>query len=383
MTPPGRLTIAQANFHLLWGGQAEVVLALSKALAARGHELIVVCPPGSELAARAGAAGLEVFTGCRFRKGLRPVSYLTDIARLGSLLRSRAARVYHCHGSQDHWCGAFATRHYSPRTVVFRTRHNIYPIRNHCFNRWLFRSRTAQVITIFGEQRRFFTETGLLSAERLATLHSPLPQEFVNPGPVQRAVRQELTLADAAPLVGFVANSFHPDKAPLDFVAAAETVARAVPEARFCLVGHGPLEADIRARIAASELGERYHLTGFRKDMLQVMASFDLVALTSVAREASSTVLKQAGALGIPVVATNLGGTCEVVDDGRTGLLVPPGDVPALARAMETLLKDRARASAMGAAGKEKVLREFTAAAIAERTEALYQQALQARGDTR
>jgi len=370
------LTIAQADFHLLWGGQAEVVLALSKSLAARGHNLTVVCPPESELAARAAAAGLGVFTACRFRKGFRPVAFLSDVARLGAFLRGKGAHIYHCHGSQDHWIGALAARRYSPATKVFRTRHNIYPITGHFFNRWLFRDLTAQVITIFSAQQRFFTEAGLLPAERLVTLHSPLPQEFVNPGLVPRVLRRELKLSDATPLAGFVVNTFHPDKAPLDFVAAAEIVGRELPDAHFCLVGHGPLEGAIRARIQAGAMPERFHLTGFRKDILPVMASFDLVVLTSVKREASSTVLKQAGALGLPVVATDVGGTSEVVADGRSGLLVPPGNIEAIAGAMKALLTERTRAVAMGAAAKEKVLAEFTAAAIAARTEELYRKAI-------
>jgi len=370
------LTIAMADFHLLWGGQAEVVLALSKSLAARGNKVIVVCPPGSELESRSNDAKLDVFTGCHFHKGFRPCSFIRDVSRLGAFLRERGVQILHCHGSQDHWIGALAARFCSRRTSVFRTRHNIYPIRNHLFNRWLFRSLTAQVITIFGEQKRFFTDIGLLPADRLVTLHSPLPQEFVNPGAVPRVVRSELKLDAATPLVGFVANSFHPDKAPLDFVAAAAKVARNIPEARFCLVGHGPLENDIRARIAASGCAERFHLTGFRKDMLQVMASFDLVVLTSVEREASSTVLKQAGALGVPVVATDVGGTREVVSDGQTGLVVRPGNVDLIAAAMETLLTNRAQAAAFGAAAKQKVLGEFTADAIAEKTETLYRRTL-------
>ena len=371
------LRIAQANFHLLWGGQAEVVLALSKALAARGHDVTVVCPPGSELASRAAEARLSVFTGCRFRKGFRPLSFCGDVLRLGAFLREKGVQVCHCHGSQDHWIGALAAWRRSPATRVFRTRHNIYPIRNHCFNRWLFRDLTAQVITIFGAQKRFFTDAGLLPADRLVTLHSPLPQEFADARDVPRVLRSELKLDDATLLVGFVANSFHPDKAPLDFVAAAEKVARDLPRVRFALVGHGPLEAEMRAKAAATGCPERFYFTGFRKDMLQVMASLDLVVLTSVAREASSTVLKQAGALGVPVVATDVGGTCEIVGDGRTGLLVRPGNVDLIAAAMIALLTDRARASAFGAAAKEKVLAEFTAAAIAEKTEALYRRALE------
>ncbi|HEY3324068.1 MAG TPA: glycosyltransferase family 4 protein [Planctomycetota bacterium] len=375
-----RLVIAQADFHHHWGGQAEVVLALSKALAARGHRLMVLCPPTkvtagkieeSDLSSRAREAGLETFTDCQFTKGFRPISLWRDVSCLGRLLKKEGVEIYHCHGSQDHWIGALSVVTSSPATRIIRTRHNIYPVANNVFNRWLFRKKTAQVVTIFRAQSKFFTETGLLSAERLFTLPPPLTTEFVNPGNVERVVRKELRLSDEAPLVGFVAN-FHPDKAPLDFVAMAQRVSGAFPAAHFAMAGHGPLDEAIRAEVAKAGLADRLHMLGFRKDILQVMASFDLVVLTSVAREASSTVLKQAGAVGVPAVATDVGGTREVLDDGKTGLIVPPGDVEALTAAVTTLLTERARAAEMGRAGRKKVLREFTAERIAERMEEMY-----------
>ena len=363
-----KLVIAHANFHRLWGGQAEVVLALSQSLARRGHRLVIITPPGSELSVRAKDAGIETFTGCHFKKGFRPISFMSDLARLRSFLLKNQVRVYHCHGSQDHWIGALSA---GAHTKIIRTRHNIYPVANHVFNRWLFRKRTAQVITIFGAQGRYFTETGLLKQDQLFTLHSPLPQEFVNPGNPARVIRHELKLAEEVALVGFAAN-FHADKAPLDFVAAAVRVSKAFPNVHFCMAGHGPLESDTRAQVQQAGLADRFHLLGFRKDILPVMASFDLLVLSSIAREASSTVLKQAGALGLPVVATDVGGTCEVVEHEKTGLIVQPGDVGGLADAIKSLLSDRKRAHEMGMAGKEKVLHEFTSDAIAERMEALY-----------
>jgi glycosyltransferase involved in cell wall biosynthesis len=374
MPNTGKLTIAQANFHQLWGGQAEVVLSLATSLAAKGHRAIVIAPAGSELAKRAAAAGLEVFTGCRFNRGFRPGSFFSDARKLRAFLRENKVDIYHCHGSQDHWIGAFALRR-SIATKIVRTRHNIYPVKNHVFNRWLFRKKTAQVIIIFSDQARFFTETGLLKKEQLFTLHSPLPQEFVDARDVTRVVRRELSLGDDVPVLGFAAN-FHRDKAPLDFLAACEKIAKTLPQAHFCMAGHGPLEAEVRARAEAAGLLPRFHLLGFRKDILQVMASYDCLALTSVTREASSTVLKQAAALGKPVVATDVGGTREVIEDSVTGMLVKPGDVDAIAAAATTLLSDRNQAAKMGAAGKEKVLREFTAQAIAERTEQLYREIL-------
>src|SRR5579862_3842348 len=126
MPSDNKLTIAQANFHQLWGGQAEVVLSLASSLAKKGHRAIVVAPANSELAKRAAAASIETFTGCRFSRGFRPGSFFGDVKRLRAFLRDNNVDIYHCHGSQDHWIGAFAlssARNGSTRIV--RTRHNI------------------------------------------------------------------------------------------------------------------------------------------------------------------------------------------------------------------------------------------------------------------
>ncbi len=376
MATTPRLTIAQANFHNLWGGQAEVVLALSKALRARGHRLLVVTPPGSILEKRAQQADLEVFNACSFRKGFHPLAQWREASALGHFLAANQADICHCHGSQDHWTAALALRH-SPKTRLVRTRHNIYPVRNHIFNRWLFRTQTARVITIFSGQAPLLCDSGLLQPDRLETIHSPLPEEFYASGPVQPVLRKELGLAEDVPLVGFCA-SFHPDKAPLNFTAAAAQVARNFPKAHFCMAGLGPLLETVRAQVKELGLAERFHVLGFRQDIAAVMASFDLLVLPSVTREASSTVLKQAGALGKPVVTTDVGGSREIVVEGKTGLIVKPGDVPALTAAIEQILAHPDQAAAMGQAGKERVLGEYTVEAIAARTEACYLRVLQA-----
>lgn len=373
-----KLNLVQADFHMHWGGQAEVVLSLSKSLSSMGQNVTVISPPGSALEKRASEEGLQTFDGCRFRKGMRLFALYRDVSNLGPFLRDKAIDIYHCHGSQDHWAGALAVKQFEGPTQIVRSRHNIFPVKNHFFNRWLFQQRTAQVITTFGEQSRFFTETGLLKDEQIVTIHAPLPPDFVDPPNLSRAIRKELNLADNVPLVGFGA-AFHPDKAPLNFIAAAKIISEKMPNVQFAMAGFGPLDKTIDTEIKASGLGSRVHVVGFRKDMLGLMSSFDIFVLSSITREASSTVLKEAGALGIPAVATNVGGTREIVEHEKTGLLVPPGDVPALADAILKLLHNPERARAMGQAGKTKVLAEFTAQAIAARTLDVYRKILQAR----
>lgn len=377
MSADRKLNLVQADFHMHWGGQAEVVLSLSKSLSRMGQNVTVVSPPGSALEKRATEEGLKTFNGCRFRKGMHLLALYRDVNNLGSFLRDQAIDIYHCHGSQDHWAGALAMSHYALPVQIVRTRHNIYPVHNHVFNRWLFQRQTARVITLFSDQHVSFTKSGLLAADRLFTLHSPLPAEFCQGLPVQPLLRSELHLPPAARLIGYVAN-LHPDKAPFDFIDAAEQIGAQFPDTHFAIAGFGPLEHDVAARVRNGKCPDRIHVLGFRKDILQVMASLDLIVLPSVAREASSTVLKQAGSLGIPAVASNLGGTREIIDDGVTGLLFPPGDTAALVEKMGAMLREPVKSREMGQRAKTKVLAEFSADAIASRTHELYRTILAA-----
>ena len=113
-------------------------------------------------------------------------------------------------------------------------------------------------------------------------------------------------------------------------------------------------------RIAAAGLADRFQLLGLRPDVPDLLAAADLFVLPSL-WEGLPMALVEAMAAGLPVVATEVSGTRAVMVDGETGLLVPPGDVPALARAITALLCDPARAAAMGAAGRRRVETYFSA----------------------
>lgn len=125
---------------------------------------------------------------------------------------------------------------------------------------------------------------------------------------------------------------------------------------RLVLVGKGSLEADLRQR--AAPLGDRVHFAGFRSDVHDVMGAFDLFALPSL-WEGFGLVLLEAMAQARPVVAAASGAIPEIVVPGETGLIVPPGDSPALATAISAIASDPARASAMGESGRKRLLAHY------------------------
>jgi L-malate glycosyltransferase len=151
-------------------------------------------------------------------------------------------------------------------------------------------------------------------------------------------VRAELGLDPDSLVVGTVAN-LRAQKAYPDLLEAAVTVVERLPGVRFVAVGQGPLEETIRALHAQLGLGDRVLLLGHRPDAVRVMAACDVFVLASH-WEGLGVAVMEALALGLPVVATAVGGVPEVVEHGREGLLVPPGRPRELAAALETLLTD-------------------------------------------
>jgi glycosyltransferase involved in cell wall biosynthesis len=185
------------------------------------------------------------------------------------------------------------------------------------------------------------------------------------------SMRAELGLEPGTLAVGTVAN-LRPQKAYPDLLAAATRVVDELPQVRFVTVGQGPEEADVHALHARLGLGDRVLLLGHRADAVRVMAACDVFVLAS-RWEGLGLAIIEAMALGLPVVATNVGGIPELVEHGREGLLVPPGQPRELATALVTLLTDTERRQHMA----EAAARRATALSIdtaVRRTEAVYHQ---------
>jgi glycosyltransferase involved in cell wall biosynthesis len=222
------------------------------------------------------------------------------------------------------------------------------------------------------------TEKGLAdhiaTPDKYVTIRSGIDLDrFGNPGRPRHEVRRELGIPSNVPVVGTVTR-LSDQKAPLDFVAAAGTVAERRPDVHFVVVGDGPLRDDVEAEIAARHLSGSIHVTGLRRDVPDLMHSFDVFALSSL-WEGLPRVLPQAMAAGLPIVATAVDGNAEAVTDGVNGFLTPPADPEAFADALLRLLDDPELAREFGEAGLEMV-GEFGARKMVQDIEALYQELL-------
>jgi glycosyltransferase involved in cell wall biosynthesis len=189
----------------------------------------------------------------------------------------------------------------------------------------------------------------------------------------------ELGLAADTPLVAVVSRLTRM-KGLEQFIEAAAMVSRRVPAARFLVVGYTPPDEvayldQLKSLAGRLHIADRVIFTGLRSDVPALLASVAVAAMPSL-NEALSNALLEAMAAGAPVVATRVGGTPEALVDGKAGLLVPPGDVPALAAAITRLLETPLLGARFGRAARQVIEDRFSIARMAMNTQLLYRELL-------
>jgi glycosyltransferase involved in cell wall biosynthesis len=192
--------------------------------------------------------------------------------------------------------------------------------------------------------------------------------------------RAELTWPGDAIIVGVVA-ALRPEKGHRTFLRAAALAARGNARLRFLLIGDGAERATLQSLAADLGIAERVHFAGDQTDVPNWIAAMDIAVLPSDFESLPNAVL-EAMAAGKPVVATRVGGTPDVVAEGRTGHLVDVGDAAAMAQRIEELAASPGARAALGAAGRSEVERRFLPRVVVPRLEQLYTNHLLRRGAT-
>src|SRR5690349_6360693 len=345
------------------GGQEIRTVADVRWLLARGWGALIACQPDSPLRADARASGLPVET-----VRMRSATDLGAMLRLRRLMRERNVSLVHTHSSVDSWLAGIAAK--SLGRPVVRTRHVSIPIRR---RRALVYRLADRVITSAESVRAMVIAAGV-APERVVTISAGVDGERFHPGVSGAAVRKELGLGEA-PVAGLVAN-VRGSKGHNVLLEAARSVIARRPDARFLIVGDGVGFDEVSRRVREMGLDPSVLLTGFRRDIPEVMAALDVLVLPSIRSEAIPQVIPQALAVGTPVIATTVGGSGELVRDGETGRLVPPGDARALAAAILATLAEPAAARALARRGQALVRTQHSLDAAMARTTAVYEELL-------
>ncbi|MCA9752610.1 MAG: glycosyltransferase [Gemmatimonadetes bacterium] len=340
-----------------WRGGERQVLALAEELARQGIDGTVVASPNSPLAERAARAHVPVET-VRAAGDLDPLA----IARIGRIYRRHRPDVVHLHTARAHAVGGIAARLTGTRPVVV-TRRLELPARG-AFGRWKYRHLADHYIAISEA-----VESSLLTAgvpkQRVRRIPSGIPL----PLPATREAR-----SGRGRVIGTLA-AFTPQKDPAAWVETVRRCAAADPDLRFVWAGEGELRGSVEVAIREAGLEGRVRLPGFLADLDSFWAEVDVFLLTS-AFEALGTVLLDAMAHAVPIVATPVGGIPEVVRDGREGRLA--GDPATLAAAVAELVERPEERRRLGAAGRARA-EEYRLDHLARRVADLYEELAGAR----
>ena len=207
-------------------------------------------------------------------------------------------------------------------------------------------------------------ERGGVRLERLQTLYRGLDMTRVMDQKSGLDARRRFGIPAEAPVLGTVANLFE-RKGYEVMVEALPTIVNASPAVHYLIVGSGDAAYEARLKATVEILGQesRVHFAGFQASVYPCLAAMDLYVHPALMEGFGIAVL-EAMAMRKPVVATTTGGLPEIVQEGETGMLVPPGDADALAKAVSSLLQDPARCRQLGEAGRARVAAHFTVEAM-------------------
>ena len=330
------------------------------------------------LRARFEAAGVPVHA---FRlRGLVSVSAFTEGRRLAHLLRDEGISIVHAH---DRYSNVFAAPWAAGAGAALITSKRWgASTRAHAVLNRLAWGRSDRVLANSAAVARSLVVEDRIAPERIVTISNFLDDEdFVSPSSDERAAgRLALGVPADALVVGIVAN-LRPIKDQATLVRAVAQLVPAHPALRLVLVGEGESRAPLIALARELDIADRVVLAGARADGRRLHALFDVSVLCSRSEGFPNAVI-EAMAAGRPVVGTNVGGIPDAVIAGETGLLVPVGDVAALAQAIGSLLADPARRAGMGAAGRTLARAQFAAAAVLGSLHSLYEELAATRSAT-
>ena len=347
-------------------GSVVQMFEAARGLAARGHTVLAVTRPSAEMAERCAAAGIE-----HVPLALRHEFDLVSMLRFSRLARERSVDIVHVHKGIAHAVALGAT-FLGARYGLVVNRGVSFPI--DLWSSLKYRShRVSRIVTVAESIRQVVVASGRIPPHKVSVVYAGVDVDRFDPrraDPVR--VRTELAIAPEARVVGHV--GMRDWKGWKELLRAFPVVRTDHPGAHLLLVACTSQAQRIGVGELARDLGIEGAVTTTmeRSDMPDVLAACDVVVDPSWAGTGITGTIREAMALGKPVVATAIAGNPELVEDGVSGILVPPRDVPMLAAAVSRLLRDDELARQIAVAGQERVRQHFSTAARISRLEALY-----------
>lgn len=356
----------------MFGGGEVWMLRTLQALQQRGHQIWLCCRPGAEVGTRAAEIGIPV-KSLSFRGDFDPVT----IFHLAWWMKREQIDVVLTNMDKELRLGGIAAKIAGVPAIIPR-RGIDYPLKN----RWRYRLAynflaTRIVANSFATKRALLHNAPWLDPNRIEVIYNGIDMKpFLSSSHDHqvdrpRHLRREWRVPNDAPLLGFV-GQLDERKGIGVLLSAFYYIHRQMPEVRLVLVGRGPLQEMIESEVHSNGWDEAVILPGFIDDIPSVMQAIDILLLPSF-WEGFGIVLIEAMAAGKPAISADCSSMPEIVDNGRTGYLVPPGDSEALASRTIELLQNTTLRKQFGRAARQRVVDLFTMERMIAQLENLFE----------
>jgi glycosyltransferase involved in cell wall biosynthesis len=380
MSHPRRILYISELVEL--GGGEKSLLYFLERLDRTRYSPLVLCPePGSltdELRRLGVPFRIERFTPVRTLAGVAPLVSVGSILRVARVMRQERSELVHSNGYSGTILASLPARW--RRIPLVWTAHGWSSgkgVKGRFLNHF-----TSKVLAVSNPVKEFLCKPGRFSPGKVETLFLGVDPDQVASARSSTDLRSELGIPLHTPLIGMIAR-FQAIKGHLVFLRAAARIKAVLPECRFLLVGADvfrlPAERGYTEQVQEwiRELGleKQVICTGFRTDIPRVLSILDSLALSSY-RESFGVTLVEAMAAGVPAVATRCAGPEDIIEHGRSGLLVPVGDDLALSQALLSLLKDPAYARRLADAARQRVRDHFNIELQTRKLERVYDELL-------
>jgi len=360
------LSIVGVDPELGFGGGETQVLGLTRALAAGGHRAELICDPAGRLWEQATGAGVRCHP-IRIRNAID----LAAGVKLRAILKRERYDVVHFHTSRAHSMAPLARGFGS--TLVVTRRMDYRP--NRVFAPYLYNRAVDGVIAISGGVADSLAAAGVDRA-RVAIVHSGVDCEHFRPPTAQERAdaRGALGISDDEIVISAI-GALEQRKGHRHLIEAIGAILAEAKSVKLkCFIaGQGSILRLLQNEVALVRCGDRIKLPGRIDDARGILWASDIFAMPSL-KEGLGVAALEAMASGLPVIASDVGGLREVVEDGRTGIIVAPANCAAIASAIGRLAESGELRAQMGSAARARVVEKYSVERMAAETLALYRE---------
>lgn len=372
------MRVLHLNRSWAMGGAQTILLSLFRHLPKFGDECLFlpyVSPVSAddELVREARRTGVKICSPGLDWQGVR------DWRRTQGLIADTIAReridVVHAHDNQSNTLVGLSKAHCARVATAYgwwdlNLKVKLY----YAIERYLALPRFNRVCTVSQNMRRKILAGGTPS-DRVRVIHTGLEPKSFEPRNQRQQFRALHGIAPDALVIGSVSR-LSPEKNQRAILRATANMARMVPETFVLLVGKGPERAALEEEAEQLGIAGRVRFAGYVEDIVTALEAMDIFVLASTLDEGFPTCVLEAQAAGLPVIASDVGGTSETLVPGTTGLLVRPGSVEALSQALSELATSAARRRVMAEAGRRYMMQEFTVERMAREMDGVYHEAM-------